>query len=422
MTYEMGSLTQIFEVFAHFIVPPKQPKIQAFARHKPMTPVPYSGNGSEPYVSIAIFAWNEERAIPATLESLFQQSLFEKLQQRGLRSEVICVTNGCTDRTPEVAAEVFDRQIKHHPGADSFSARVAEVPERGKVNAWNQFVHMQSSRSARFLFMMDADILIHRVDTLWNMVQTLEKDPRAHIAVDRPCKHLEFKERKSVRDRLSLAAAQSTLSADAQLCGQLYCMRAEVARSIYLPKDLAACEDGFIKAMVCTDLLAHEVWPDRIRVAENAAHTFEAYTSPAAILKNQKRQIIGQTIVHILVDKYLKELPIQDRKNLVETLKSREAKDPAWLKRLIRDHLQNTRYFWQIHPDLLGLRFKRLSHMRPMRRVTGFPAAAIGAFASLLASFLAYRTLKAGCTNYWPKASRGGLGGADALAGSATNG
>ena len=46
-----------------------------------------------------------------------------------------------------------------------------------------------------------------------------------------------------------------TGSASAQLCGQLYCIRAEVARNIYLPKDLCACDDGFIKALVCTDFL-----------------------------------------------------------------------------------------------------------------------------------------------------------------------
>ena len=44
-----------------------------------------------------------------------------------------------------------------------------------------------------------------------------------------------------------------------------------------------------------------------------ASHIFEAYTSPADILQNQKRQMIGQTVVHILVDKYLKSLPAADR-------------------------------------------------------------------------------------------------------------
>src|SRR3954452_17511930 len=134
------------------------------------------------------------------------------------------------------------------------------------------------------------------------MLIALEQNARASVSVDRPCKDIQFKSNKSLRERLSLATSQATLSAEAQLCGQLYCIRAEVARKIYLPKDLAACEDGFIKALVCTDSLTRPLAPERIQVAEGAAHTFEAYTSFPVILRNQRRQIMGQTIVHILVD------------------------------------------------------------------------------------------------------------------------
>src|SRR5215468_2918112 len=107
------------------------------------------------YVSLGIFAWNEEQAIAAMLGSLFQQSLFERLAHRGSRCEVICVTNGCTDRTPAVAEDVFADRRRNHSFAQSFSCRVAIIPQRGKVNAWNQFVHELSARGAKFLFMMD---------------------------------------------------------------------------------------------------------------------------------------------------------------------------------------------------------------------------------------------------------------------------
>ena len=43
-------------------------------------------------------------------------------------------------------------------------------------------------------------------------------------------KDLEFKRSKSWRERLSLATSRSTLAAEAQLCGQLYAIRAEIAR------------------------------------------------------------------------------------------------------------------------------------------------------------------------------------------------
>jgi hypothetical protein len=253
---------------------------------------------------------------------------------------------------------------------------------------------------------MDADIVIHQNETLWNMLAVLDQDFRANVSVDVPCKDIGLKPRKSLRDRLSLSASQATLAAPAQLCAQLYCIRAEIARKIYLPKDLAACEDGFIKALICTDLLSHEVWPERICAAEEAAHTFEAYTSPLAILRNQKRQILGQTIVHILVDQYLPGLR-GSREGMAELLRRKDTEDPSWLKRLIAEHLRRTRFFWRLHPGLPGLRFKRLRQLSPAKRWLCLPAAVTGTVVSFVASLLAYTALKRGCTDYWPQATRG---------------
>jgi len=360
------------------------------------------------HVSIGIFAWNEERAIGATLESLFQQSLFQELSLRNAACEVVCVTNGCTDRTPAIAKQVFAEQQRKHPFAWSFATRVAEIAQRGKVNAWNEFVHELSTREAAYLVMMDADILIHRRPTLWNMLRVLERDPKAAISVDRPCKDISFKTRHSSRDWFSLGASQITRSSSAQLCAQLYCVRTELARRIYLPKDLPACEDGYIKSLVCTNNLAHEVRPECIVLAEEAEHTFEAYTSPAAILKNQKRQVIGQTVVHLLVDKYLPQLQPFQRRHLTEFLRGKDTADPTWLKRLISEHLQATRWFWRLYPGLLNYRFRCLRQLSPLKRTLCLPAACASACATLLASFLAYRTLKSGSIDYWPKAERFG--------------
>ena len=363
-----------------------------------------------PYISIAIFAWNEERAIESTLQSLFEQSVFDHLRQRQLQGEVICVANGCTDGTVAVAKEFVGGVMLQHPDREVLRCWVADIPARGKINAWNQFVHQISARSARFLFMMDADILIHGRDSLWNMLQTLEQDAEAAIAVDIPRKHIAFKQKPSFTDRLSLSASQMTLSAEAQLCGQLYCIRAQTARRLYMPKELSACEDGLIKALVCTDFLEHAPWARRIRVAPGAEHTFEAYTSPAAILKNQKRQVIGQTMVHLLVDRYLPSLPAEERQDLPGAIKARDSADPGWLKRLVAEHLRSTRCFWRLHPGLLGNRFRHLRRLGPLHQVRCLPAALGSASAGLLASLLAYRSLKRGCTDYWPKAQRVGLG------------
>ncbi len=360
-------------------------------------------------ISIGIVARNEETRLGATVQSLFEQSIFGELTRRGWRCEILLMANGCTDRTAEMAQIIFDTQQKYHPEHNEFVARVIELPEGGKINAWNQFVHLHSSKEARFLYLMDSDILINRRETLWNMLRALEVDEQANITVDRPKKHILFNERKSLKDRCSLAFSRITASADAQLCGQLYCIRAEIARRIYLPKDLSACEDGFIKSIVCTDFLAHPSAPQRIRVADGAEHIFESYSSLSAILKNQKRQIMGQTILHILLDGYLQNLPEAERGHLAYTLKENDRTDPTWLKRLIVQHLQRTKFWWRLYPGMIGVGLRRLKRLKPAERLACFPAAVAGTSLALISGLLAFKALKAGCTDYWPQAQRQGL-------------
>jgi hypothetical protein len=360
------------------------------------------------HVSIGIIAWNEERNIGRTLESLFQQSLFQRLSSRNLRCEILCLANGCTDRTREIATRIFEAQSQAHSFRRAFVCRVLDIRERGKNNTWNQFVHSHSAPEAQLLILMDADILIDGPNTLANMAATLEEQVSACVATDRPCKKIVSKRKRSFMERLSLMASQMTQAGEAQLCGQLYCIRSEVARRIYLPKDLAACEDGFIKAIVCTDFLTTQLVPGRILLACEASHTFEAYTSIRAILKNQKRQMIGQAIVHILVDDYLKTLSLSERLDLARTLQEKDKTDPFWLKRLIGEHLRRTRFFWRLIPGIAGLRFKRLARLRGVRRVACVPAALAGFLVSMVSCFRARTFLMEGQTQYWPHAKSSG--------------
>ena len=101
------------------------------------------------------------------------------------------------------------------------------------------------------------------------------------------------------------------------------------------------------------------VQPARIQVAPNAAHTFQAYTSVLEIFRNQKRQAIGQTVVHILIDDYLPRLPVGQRERLAETLRAKDISDPDWLKRLISEWMRG-RPFWRLYPAQFTGRLRRL--------------------------------------------------------------
>lgn len=357
-----------------------------------------------PRISIAVRAWNEEAVIRRTLESLFQQSLFQELSARGECCEVLCIPNGCTDRTAEIAAAVFEAQKKAHPFADAFAASVRDIREAGRNHTWNAFVHELSEPGAEFLFLMDSDILFNRPETLFNMYRALLDNPGASIASDQPVKDVALKPRKTWRDRISLATSEMNGAIQGRMTGQLYCIRAEVARRLYLPKDLGI-DDGFIKAIVCTDFFSTKLNPGRIVVAENASHVYEAYTSAGELLKNQKRQMIGQTIVHVLVE-HLKALPPKQRTNLAHTLRHKEEANPDWVERLVLAHLQRARYFWRLFPDALSFRFQRWWRLRGMKRLTHLPAMLVGFAMTMIACAQAVRHFKNGKMHFWPKAAR----------------
>lgn len=358
--------------------------------------------------SLGIMAWNEENSIPVALESLFQQSVFGMLAARGERAEILVIPNGCTDRTAEVAEECFEKYRKTHPHADAFIARVCEIEQPGRHNAWNRLVHEFSARESRFIFLMDADILFKGADTLRNMIWAIERDREAMVVTDVAIKEIEEKPDKTWRDRLSLATTAMNRTNAACFTGQLYGMRAQVARNLYLPRDAGAPDDGFFKQVICTDFLTRPVNPRRIVTAPEAFHVFEAYTSIGEVLRNQRRQMMGQTTVHVLLE-YLKTRPHAERVNLAATLKREDARDPDWLRKLLGRHVSKATFFWQLFPGILTFRIKRCWALGGMKRFTYFPAALAATGVTVITCFQAHRELRRGSTHYWPKPSRGAL-------------
>lgn len=353
-------------------------------------------------------AWNEEDSIRTTLESLFRQSIFEKLEARGLRCEIVCIANGCSDGTVRVAGEAFEQLSAGHPHERAIKTSVQNIVEPGRSNAWNRFVHEFSARESRFVCLMDADIIFKERDTIFSLVDTLEKNAHAFVSTGRHYKDIAFKERKTLLDRISLATSSMTGTIPGGFTGQLYCMRAEVIRNIRLPRDLVANDDGFMKAVVCTQSLTRKLDTTRIAKAPDAAIIYEAYVSVGEVLNNQKRQMMGQTTVHVLLG-YLDALPVEARAHLADTIAELDRKDPDWFKKLNARHIERTRHFWQLFPGILTFRFKRLGQLPGLKKITHAPAAIVGFAVTMIACWRAYRTMKSGTAGYWPKPRRQSL-------------
>ena len=335
------------------------------------------------------------------------QSLFAELHQRAEQCEVVCIPNGCTDRTAAVAEEVFAEQRVRHPFADAFICRVEEMKEAGRNHTWNAFVHSFSHPQSEFLYLMDADIVYKDAGTLFNMYMALLAHPEAEISTDVQIKDVAFKRRKTLLDRLSLATTDMTRQIEGRITGQLYCIRAAMARRLWLPQNLGAPDDGFIKAVVCSDFFTRAPNPARIVVAPKASHIYEAYLAPREVLDNQKRQMIGQTTVHVLIE-YVKSLPWQERNRLAAHLREKEAADPSWLGRLTQAHICG-RHFWRLFPNALTFRVQRWWRLSGWERVTHLPAVVAGVAVTLLACALARRHFRRGRIGYWPKASRAAI-------------
>jgi glycosyltransferase involved in cell wall biosynthesis len=357
--------------------------------------------------TIGILARNEAPRLPRLLKSVFAQTLFAELARRGEAIEIVCIANACTDDTAEVAAAQFKLATETHPHRDAFVTRTITVPMPGKITAWNLLVHTYSSRQSRALIVMDADIQLLHPATLWNLFARLETDREAHITVDEPVKDIALKPRRTLREHLSVATSR-TQNAPGLVSGQLYCIRAEIARRIHLPRDLAACEDGFIKELVSTNFLRTPPDPRRIVQVADASHVFEAYVTSGDVLRNQKRQMIGQTFVHVLLDRHLPRVARHASTEIGTLLRELDRQDPEWLRRLIRRHADNTRFFWQLFPGVLTFRFRRLANKPFWTRVLHLPTTLLGMALTLTGCAMAHRALRAGLVQYWPVKSSGG--------------
>jgi dolichyl-phosphate beta-glucosyltransferase len=122
-----------------------------------------SDTASNPFLSIIIPAYNEERRLPSSLAKIA-----EFLRQQPYQSEIVVVENGSTDRTTAVVEQFQRSQVE--PG-DPFVVLLLHS-EKGKGNAVKRGV---MAGRGEFLLISDSDLSVPIEETIRFLPPVLNK-------------------------------------------------------------------------------------------------------------------------------------------------------------------------------------------------------------------------------------------------------
>ena len=316
-------------------------------------------------ISIGILAWNEADSIGSTIKSLFSQSLLTHPPDGVEVIQVVCVPNGCTDTTAEAARQAF-RDAEAALGVDRVWSEVRELTQAGKSNAWNHYVHEFADPEADYIFLMDADVLFHEPHTLRKLFDALGRSPEIRVAAAKLVKDLTRKPKKSLMDRISLAASRMSHATVYGISGGLYCARGAILRRVWLPVGLLG-EDGFVKAMIITNGFTQP--DDRsvlIRV-DDASLIYEAEKHWADIFRHSRRLAIGSAMNTYLYDYLWKNA---GARGAGELIRENNELDPSWAQKLIYGRVREAG--WWVLPKGAATRRLAKLHSTPLRKRIGY--------------------------------------------------
>ncbi|QHI70307.1 glycosyltransferase family 2 protein [Tichowtungia aerotolerans] len=317
-------------------------------------------------ICFGMAARNEQEIIPTTLRSLFAQSVFSS----DIDVEFICVANNCTDRTAQVAQETIDAFLEKTENPSRLRLEVFETETPGKNNVINHTVHNFGHPETDYFFFIDADISFITTDVIQSMIDALEAKPDAFIASDRPVKHVAFKKRQNLFDRISMRTSYINQNAPGQIFGQLYIARGDFMRHFLLPHEIIQ-DDGFVKKMAVTNFLTEPDDPERrVASAHAAYHLFEAYTRPYDIYATQRRQISGY-MIHEWHWTFLKS-QIQKGEDAGDVIMRLTKENPHWSTELVDRKVKesDTKRHYRI---VIRTRISRWKHSTTTKKLTQLP-------------------------------------------------
>lgn len=268
----------------------------------------------------------------ATLQSLFAQSI---LSDPRFSARIMILANGCTDNTAALATE----QVAAAGLSDKIE--VLDLSQGGKSRTWNAFVHELSRPDAAYLAFCDADIVLPQADTFAALVDMMIAEPTLHVVSSKPIKDIALKpENLSMTERLIATAGEGGQSWELSICGQLYITRSAAVRAFHLPIGLPV-EDGFVRAMILTDLF--EIPQDLSRISGKNAiyHVYESERSITALVRHQTRIVIGSAI-NAVVFGHLSAMEAPARRDVLAA----SAGSENWLSDFLKERLPNRKFGW----------------------------------------------------------------------------
>ncbi len=329
---------------------------------------------SKKTVSIGIFAHNEADNIIATLDSLAGQDIFNDTWPFNVHVSILA--NGCTDKTVEISWTYLGK-------ASAFIGKVIEIDKPGKSNAWNEFIHSADSQHVDYFVCMDSDITFGSCDVISSLVEALVNSQEAYLSIDIAEKDTVLKSRKSVIEYISLFFSGLIKQGSTAVAGSLYCARGHILRKITMPEGLPV-EDGFLRAMLVTELFTQKDNNQRIFVVDNVCHYFTPDPSIKSLLRHEERLLIGTFINSVIYGYLWKEVASAgvDAGSLVA---KNNQENPDWVESLI-----NT--YRQLHNPIIPKHFyykywQRWKSLSLTKKIISFPIITI-------ASIIKYYLLK----------------------------
>ena len=236
------------------------------------------------------------------------------------------LANGCTDSTVSIAKNYLQKQT-------TLNARVVVIDKPGKSNAWNEFIHSAESELVDYFVCIDSDITFGGHNVISTLMTHLSLSDEAYLAVDVAQKDMLLKARKTPFETFSLFFSRMMKQGSTAVAGSLYCAKAQQLRRIYMPDGLPV-EDGFLRAMLVTDLFTKSDNKRRILVVDEVCHYFTPDSSIRSLFRHEERLLIG-TIINSVIYGYLWQQVIDTQLDAGCIVARNNGERPNWVEELI---------------------------------------------------------------------------------------